>query len=126
MKPTLWAALLSVSMTAAAFADIIPTESDAKPKSTNSDIVRAKLETMGVSTTEAMVVAGKLSEQDLDFLAKSDNSNVMVGALLPEEWLGAALWFYVTVPYVEKNLRKYILNESFTGNEWFNWRPFDF
>lgn len=121
-----YAAVLTLGMSVAAFADIIPTESEAKTNSVNAQQVRRQLEKLGVSSTEALTISGKLSEDQIQYLAQSETSNTYVGALLPEEWLGAALWFYCTVPYIEKNIRKYIMNDSFTPNEFFDWRPFDF
>ena len=126
MKQYFAAALLTLAMSMTAFADIIPNESEPQTKSANAQQVRRQLERIGVSSTEALTITEKLSQDQIQFLAKSETSNTYVGALLPEEWLGAALWFYCTVPYIEKNIRKYIMNDSFTPNEFFGWRPFDF
>lgn len=126
MKQYFVGTALTLAMSMTAFADIIPTEAEPQTHTLQAQQVRRQLEKLGVSSTEALTISHKLSEDQIQFLSKSDTCNTYVGALLPEEWLGAALWFYCTVPYIEKNIRKYIVNDSFTPNEFFNWRPFDF
>jgi hypothetical protein len=125
MRIAVLAMALVMSSTLAAFADIVPTEPD-KAASPEARQVQDRLESIGCGPTEASVIVGTLDADQVRYFATSGNTTLLAGALLPEEWLGAALWFYATVPYIERNLRKYIVNESFVGNEFFDWKPFRF
>jgi hypothetical protein len=76
----------------------------------------------GVSTTESRRITESLTPDQIEFLAASNRRSAVAGALLPEEWLGAALWFYVLVPKIETNIRRYIMHDD--TNQFFDWEPF--
>jgi hypothetical protein len=122
MKWTGMIALLMVS--SAATADILPTRADTRPSSPASESVQHRLEKTGISPTEAYGLVQKLEASDVEFLASAEKSAMIVGSLLPEEWIGSAIWFYATAPYIDMNLHKYILNDSFKNPSIFNWTPF--
>lgn len=126
MKKPFLSATAVLAISGIAMADIIPTESNSPASSPNARIVRSQMEKVGMSSTEALAVAKKLDDAQIEFFARSEQSTAVVGALLPEEWLGSALMFYATAPWIEINIRKYIMNQSNTTNPVFNWKPFDF
>lgn len=116
--------ILSVVLLALpAAADLIPAERD-EVTAPEAEAVKAKLVALGATETESSQMASRLSREEVLFLAAHPAANAAVGALLPEEWIGSALWFYLMMPRVERNFRRYIINDR-DADPWFDWNPID-
>ena len=119
------AAFLVVGMSANLFADIIGNEPETRPA--DAQKVTSQLQSMGLPATESLSIASRLDPGQLKYFAEAGSCTMVVGALLPEEWIGAGLWFYSVAPGVEYNLRKYIWNDTSRNlHPVFDWSPWSF
>jgi hypothetical protein len=89
--------LCVLSIVTPCMADIIPNEAPARAQDVSSaDAVKAKLARLGVAPSESATIVAKLSNEDLQFLARYDKANVAVGqddlvVMFWYEWIFAAL-----------------------------------